>query len=109
MPPNKPVVPPKKEAVTRRPDASATPSDSSDGKKKYTIPKDKIQEGEVVDSRKEPQVGSNVEEIGNARLHENSSGQGLEILGQELADFQKILCSMGAGKNAWQIVCVIYV
>ncbi|KAK7862905.1 hypothetical protein R5R35_002456 [Gryllus longicercus] len=152
VPPNKPVVPPKKEVVAaRRPD-SAQPADSipSDGKTQKTVvgptavkygvnlSKDKLhvgssQAGDVVDSRRDPQVGVGSQLLGeeptstpasarngtsgeNARsasvasaplpvnMHDNSpapvSGQGLDMLGQELADFQQMLVSMATGKRS---------
>ena len=146
VPPNKPVVPPKKETVpapTRRPELSSSASDSlpAEGKGQKTsggaqamkfgisITKDKIppQGAEIVDGRRDPQVGAgsqcshgdcsstHVEAANNARsgpapasaptgLHEprppTSTGHGFEMLDPELADFQQILISMAAGKRA---------
>ncbi|XP_066997419.2 CTTNBP2 N-terminal-like protein isoform X2 [Anabrus simplex] len=146
IPPNKPVVPPKKEVVTaaRRPDVSlSTDIVPAEGKPQKiiagpaalkfgtNITKDKhhvpsSQPGDLVDGRRDPQVGSGpqvlVEEPSptpaSARngtteaarpasvesvplppnVHESASapvpGQGLEMLGQELADFQQMLVSM---------------
>lgn len=144
VPPNKPVVPPKKETVSvavRRPEASSSAADSLpvEGKSQklisggaqgvkfgISVTKDKIptQGVELVDSRRDPQVGAgspcsssstHVEAASNARsgpapasiptgLHESppttSAGHGFEMLDPELADFQQILISMAAGKRA---------
>ncbi|XP_046984282.1 CTTNBP2 N-terminal-like protein isoform X2 [Schistocerca americana] len=56
VPPNKPIVPPKKEAVVRRSEPSSNTSEAVDGKKKYAVAKEKVQEGEVHENRREPQV-----------------------------------------------------
>lgn len=146
VPPNKPVVPPKKETVpapSRRPELSSSAADSlpTEGKGQkmsgaaqavkfgISITKDKIppQGAEIVDGRRDPQVGAgsqsshgdcpstHVEAANNARsgpvpasaptgLHEprppTSTGHGFEMLDPELADFQQILISMAAGKRA---------
>lgn len=146
VPPNKPVVPPKKETVpapTRRPELSSSVADSlpAEGKGQkmsggaqavkfgISITKDKTppQGAEIVDGRRDPQVGAgsqcshgdcsstHVEAANNARsgpdpasaptgLHEprppTSTGHGFEMLDPELADFQQILISMAAGKRA---------
>ncbi|XP_023703483.1 uncharacterized protein CG10915 isoform X3 [Cryptotermes secundus] len=146
VPPNKPVVPPKKETVSvavRRPEASSSTADSvpAEGKSQklisggaqgvkfgISVTKDKIptQGVELVDSRRDPQVGAgsqcsssacassstHVEAASNARsgpapasiptdLHESppttSAAHGFEMLDPELADFQQILISMAAG------------
>lgn len=148
VPPNKPVVPPKKETVSvavRRPEPSSSAADClpAEGKSQklisggaqgvkfgISVTKDKIptQGVELVDSRRDPQVGAgsqcsssacasstHVEAASNARsgpapasiptgLHElpptTSAGHGFEMLDPELADFQQILISMAAGKRA---------
>jgi hypothetical protein len=146
IPPNKPVVPPKKETVsapTRRPELSSSAAESlpAEGKGQkmaggtqavkfgISITKDKIppQGAEIVDGRRDPQVGvgsqsshgdcssTHVDAASNARsqpapasiptdLHEprspTSAGHGFEMLDPELADFQQILISMAAGKKA---------
>lgn len=152
VPPNKPVVPPKKDAVAvRRPDnAQPTEGLANDGKNQKTVvgstavkygvnlSKDKLhvsssQAADVVDSRRDPQVGLGSQHLGEepvstpasarngtsgdnacsasvastplpANMHDNPpapvSGQGLDMLGQELADFQQMLVSMGTGKRS---------
>ncbi|XP_069693124.1 CTTNBP2 N-terminal-like protein isoform X4 [Periplaneta americana] len=144
VPPNKPVVPPKKEAVSvaaRRPEPASPATDTlpAEGKSQkvmsggaqgvkfgISVTKDKIptQGGELVDGRRDPQVGAgspsspacasstHVEAANNARsgpapasvptgLHESppatTTGHGFEMLDPELADFQQILISMAAG------------
>ncbi|PSN52052.1 hypothetical protein C0J52_04543 [Blattella germanica] len=122
VPPNKPVVPPKKEAVSaavRRPD-SATDGLSAEGKSqkasggqgaKFGISIAKDKGGELVDGRRDPQVGagSHIDARSGPApasnptgLHESpatSSGHGFEMLDPELADFQQILISMAADQT----------
>jgi hypothetical protein len=141
IPPNKPVVPPKKETVSvaaRRPEPSSSATDSLPAESKsqkvmsggaqglkfgISVTKDKIatQGVELVDGRRDPQVGAgsqssspacvtstHVEAANNASaptsLHESppatSTGHGFEMLDPELADFQQILISMATGKRA---------
>lgn len=72
IPPNKPVIP-SKVAVPRRPD-----SGESEKKKPNVLPKETDQQTS--------QQG-------------NRTGQGIELLGQELADFQQMFVTMATSNN----------
>ncbi|XP_063219692.1 CTTNBP2 N-terminal-like protein isoform X2 [Bacillus rossius redtenbacheri] len=102
IPPNKPVVPPKKEAVVaRRPEATPpfeAVKATAGVKLGMALSKGPLQGGD-------PQVGEGLPVAAPASLHDDPAhapaayghGQGFDMLGPELADFQQLFVSMAAG------------
>lgn len=83
IPPNKPVIPCKQTAV-RRPDSAET---------------DKKKQSNTISSKDGGVGGGGGVSSGETSLSKEFNSQGIEILGQELADFQQMFVTMATSNN----------